>query len=90
MTQPPKRTFRPPAPGDVVVTPVARHYHVGRVQTGTTVVSSITVANHLADAIAHATTAATGRQRLFLFEHAGSLDCVEIDLRPLIAVDPDF
>ena len=74
-----RRRARRPAAGDVVVTKVARHYHVGRVQTIGRVLSAITVVNRLDEAIAHATYAATGRERVFLSDNAGSRDCVEID-----------
>ena len=74
-----KRPARRPAAGDVVVIKVARHYHVGRVQTVGTVLAAIEVSNHRDEAITAASMAVTGSQRVFLSEHAGSLHCVEID-----------
>jgi hypothetical protein len=62
----------------VLVTMVARHYHIGRAQLVGDVLTAIGVTNRRAEALALAAEAATGRQRVFLFERAGSRHCVEI------------
>lgn len=76
----PGRPSNRPVAGDIVVTKVARHYHVGRVQPVGTVLLSIAVANRQDEAIAVACVAVTGRQRAFLSENPGSPRCIEIGL----------
>ena len=74
----PRKRSRRPVAGDVVVTTVARHYHVGRVQMIGTVLSAIAVMNRREDALQQASDAATGHPRVFIYGNAGSRDCVEI------------
>lgn len=77
-----RRLCRRPVAGDVVVTKVARHYHVGRVQTVGTVLLALAVANRRDDALAQASEAATCRQRIFLFEDPDTRTCIEIGANP--------
>jgi hypothetical protein len=64
-----------------VVTTVAHHYNIGRVQTAGAVLSAIAVADRLDEAIAQATNAVTGQQRVLQYEHAGTHNRVEIRVR---------
>ena len=59
-----RRATRRPATGDVVVTTVAHHYNIGRVQADGDAITAITVDNCRADALTHASDAATGLQRV--------------------------
>jgi hypothetical protein len=68
-----------PAAGDLVVTRVAGHYHVGRKQAEGQPIASIAVTNRYDDAIAIACQLAAGQQRVFLYGKGGSSDGVEID-----------
>ena len=75
----PARPSKRQIAGDIVVTTVARHYHVGRVQPVGTVLLSIAVTNRQDDALAQASEAATCRQRIFLFENSVTRTSIEFD-----------
>ena len=63
-----------------MVTRVARHYHISRVRAKRTVLSAIAVTNSRDDALEKAfEAAATGRRRVFMYEHAGTRHCLELD-----------
>ena len=70
-----------PAAGDLVVTRVAAHYHVGRKQAEGRPHASIAVTNRYDEAIAVACQLVSGQQRVFLYAKGGSSDGVEIDCR---------
>jgi hypothetical protein len=72
-----------PLAGDVVVIKVARHYHVSRVEGDSTVLSAIGVENRQDEALDLAHRFVMGDQRVFLFEDANSLTCVEIECEKL-------
>ena len=75
-----RRASRQPETGDIVVTTVAHHYNIGREEAdGERPIVAIAVKDRLADALALARRVITGRQRVFLFDDAGSRHCVEID-----------
>ena len=77
--EPTRTPGRHPAEGDVVVTKVANHYHVGRVQAEGKPWASIEATDRLADALALACGLTTGSQRVFLYARSGLLHRVEID-----------
>jgi hypothetical protein len=70
---------RQPAADDIVVMKVGRYHHVNRVQKDGKPFAVLEVTNTRADALAFACYLATGRQRVFLQDHAASGHCVEID-----------
>jgi hypothetical protein len=71
---------RHPVTGDVVVTKVAEHYHVGRVQAEGTPSVSIQQVDRLGDALTLACQLVTGsRRRVFLNDRVDRLHYVEID-----------
>jgi hypothetical protein len=67
-----------PAAGDIVVTKVSRHYHIGRVEADGEMIAAIEVINDRAEAIARACRLIAGQQRVFLYPDAGSPDRVQI------------
>jgi hypothetical protein len=75
----PRKNARRLAAGDVVVTKVARHYHIGRVQAAGTVLAALSVENRRDDALALACESVTGHQRVYLNISAGSRQHVEIN-----------
>ena len=70
---------RKPAAGDVVVTKVVDHYHIGRLQADLDSITAIAVANSRTEALAIACESAMVRQRVFLYDKSGTRDVVEID-----------
>jgi hypothetical protein len=74
---------RPPAPGDIAVTKVANRYHIGQVHADRDVLTAITMRTDRGDALALACRFVMGRQRVFLYDDAGSRDFVEIDCATL-------
>ena len=75
----PPRRARQPESGDVVVTKVVHHYHIGRLREDGEAVTAIVMADDRAEGLALARDAVTGRQRVFLYDRAGTRDFVEID-----------
>jgi hypothetical protein len=67
-----------PAPGDIVVTRVSRHYHINRVLSPRQPLKNIDVTNERVDAVALACRLVTGSQRVFFYDRASSRDFVEI------------
>jgi hypothetical protein len=78
MSPKPTGTPRQTVAGDIIVTRVSGHYHISRAQGAGKPFTPIEVMNRRADAIARACQLATGH-RVFLYAHAGSVDCTEID-----------
>jgi hypothetical protein len=70
---------RQPIAGDIVVMKVARHYHVSRVQADGEPFAALAVKNRLVDALDLACRSATGGERVFLYDQAGSPDGAEFD-----------
>lgn len=70
---------RQPIAGDVVVTKIANHYHVSRVQAEGKPWASIKEMDRVADALTFACGLITGSQRVFLYARSGLLHRVEID-----------
>jgi hypothetical protein len=65
--------------GDVVVTRVARHFALGRVNADLTTQTPIDTQNHRADALRSACVLAGDHRRIFLYELAGpSARCIRI------------
>ena len=72
--------LRPPAAGDIVVTKVANHYHVGRVQPAGKPLATIAPAmDRRSDALALACGLVTGSQRVFLYAHSDQRARVDTD-----------
>jgi hypothetical protein len=69
---------RQPAAEDIVVMKVARHFRVSRVRKDTHLFPVIEVTNGRA-ALALARHLVTGQQRVFVYDDAGSANCIEID-----------
>ena len=74
----PKAPLLRPVAGDIVVTKVVDHYHVGRVSTDENVITAIGVRNDRAEALALACELVTGRERVIMYYQAGSLARIEI------------
>jgi hypothetical protein len=70
---------RQPADGDIVVTKVASHFHVGRVQAEGKPWTSIEVMNSQSDALTVACRLIRATQRVFLYDRGDRLHYVEID-----------
>jgi O-acetyl-ADP-ribose deacetylase (regulator of RNase III) len=68
-----------PATGDVVVTKVGTHYHIGRVQGVGQPFETIAVRDDRNDALALACRAVTARHRVFLYGQAGGTNRQQID-----------
>ena len=79
MTPFPHKPSRPPAAGDIVVTKVVEHYHIGRLQHDRASIAAITVIDRRGDALVIACQVATGSQRVFLYDRAGTKERKEID-----------
>lgn len=72
--------LRHPVAGDIVVTKVANHYHVGRAQAEGTPSVSIQQMDRLGDALTLACQLITGSaRRVFLYDRGDRLHYVEID-----------
>jgi hypothetical protein len=74
-----------PVRGDVVVTKVATHYHVSRVQGAGEPLATLGVANRRSDALDLACRSLVAQQRLFLYDRGDTADCVQVscaDARP--------
>ena len=69
---------RQPVAEDIVVMEVARHFRVSRVRKDTHLLAVIELTNGRA-ALALARHLVTGRQRVFVYDDAGSANCIEID-----------
>ena len=70
---------RHPGAGDIVVTKVAEHYHVGRVQAEGTPSVPIQAMNRIGAVLTLACELISGSQRVFLYDHGGLLHHSEID-----------
>ena len=70
---------RQPVDGDIVVTKVADHYQMARVQADGRPWASIQALDRLADALSLACRLISGSQRVFLFTHDGLLHRIAID-----------
>jgi hypothetical protein len=68
-----------PVAGDVVVTKVANHYHVGRVEAEGKPLASIQAMDRFADALALACRLVSGSQHVFLYDRGDRPHYVEID-----------
>ena len=68
-----------PSAGDVVVTRVAGHYHVGRVQEDWEPYAKIASISSRVDALDLACRSINGGQRVFLYGRAGTLNFIEFD-----------
>ena len=73
------RQARHPTAGDIVVTKVANHYHVGRVEAEGKPWTSIQTMDRLADALTLACRLVSGSQHVFLYDRGDRLHYVEID-----------
>jgi hypothetical protein len=71
-------SLRQPVAEDIVVMKVARHFRVSRVRKDTHLFPVIEVTNGRT-AIALARHLVTGQQRVFVYDDAGSANCIEID-----------
>ena len=76
--QPPIKA-RHPATGDVVVTKVANHYHVGRVEAEGKPWVSIETTDRFADALTLACRLVSAAQHVVLYDRGDRLHYVEID-----------
>jgi hypothetical protein len=72
---------RPPTrlEGDIVVTRVARHYAIGRVNADRLTQTPIETQNSRADALSRACALAGADHQVFLYERAEPSDCVHIE-----------
>jgi len=77
--EPSRTPRRHPTAGDIVVTKVANHYHVGRVEAEGKPWASIEAMDRLADAMTLACRLIAGSERVFLYARSGLLHRVEID-----------
>ena len=76
--QPPLKARQPTA-GDIVVTKVANHYHVGRVEADGRPRASIRTLDRLADALTLACRLVAASEHVFLFDRGDRLHSVAID-----------
>ena len=74
-----RQLVRPPEYGDIVVTRIARHYDLGRAAGDGEPIVAMAVKTRLCDALDFAHRFTTGRQRVILYNRAGSSECIEID-----------
>lgn len=68
--------------GDIVITRVARHYSLGRVNDDHQTQTPIESHDHRAEAISRACTVAGADQQVFIYEEADSSSGVQVDLNP--------
>ena len=65
--------------GDIVVTRVARHYALGRMTADLRTQTPVDTQNTRADALSQACLLAGAEHRVFLYELAGTGQCVQIN-----------